>query len=90
MAPDTKAPRPTAVRALGEKSRQYAVLLRGAQPAALILALPPGPYKVEWVNIWTGDVEKSEALDHAGGSKELAVPPYKEGLALRVLRAEAK
>jgi len=85
-----KASRPATVRALAEKGRQYALFLRGAAPAAVVLALPPGPYKAAWVNMWTGDVEKLEAFDHAGGTKELAVPPYKEGIALRVVRAGAR
>ena len=82
---DAKAARPTTVRALAEKGKQYAVFLRGAAPAAVILALPAGAYDVDWVNIWTGDAEKSEELNHPGGPKEFPVPPYKEGIALRVL-----
>ena len=90
-APGPKAPGPkqAAVRALAEKGRQYAVFLRGAAPAGVCLALPPGGYKAEWVNIWTGAVEKADSFDHAGGPKELAVPPYKDGIALRLNRAGA-
>jgi len=80
-----KPPRPTTARALVEKGRQYAVFIRGAAPAAVVLALPAGAYDADWVNIWTGAVEKSEAFDHAGGPKEFPMPPYKEGIALRVL-----
>jgi hypothetical protein len=80
-----KPPRPTTARALVEKGRQYAVFIRGAAPAAVVLALPAGAYDADWVNIWTGAVEKSEAFDHAGGPREFSVPPYKEGIALRVL-----
>jgi len=36
-----------------------------------------------------GAAEKAEAFDHAGGTREFRVPPYREGIALRVNRAEA-
>ena len=62
---------------------------RRLTPRGLCLALPAGKYKAEWVNLWTGAAEKAEAFDHPGGPKEWRVPPCKEGLALRVKRAEA-
>jgi hypothetical protein len=88
-AKGAKTPAPCTVRALAEKGKQYAVFLRGGAATGLRLALPAGAYKAEWVNIWTGAVEKAEAFDHGGGAKEWRVPPYQEGVALRVKRAEA-
>jgi len=89
--PKAPSPKPATVRAMAEKGKQYAVFIRGATPAGVCLALPPGAYKAEWVNIWTGAVEKADSFNHAGGPKELAVPPYKDGIALRVRSAgEAK
>ena len=91
MAPDNAVikggvPEKATARALVEKGRQYAVFVRGGTRADLVLDLPAGPYKAEWVNTLTGAVEKSETFDHAGGPKTLASPQYKDEIALRVKR----
>ncbi|MBM4034140.1 MAG: hypothetical protein FJ291_20500 [Planctomycetes bacterium] len=80
-------PKATA-RALVEKGRAYAIYLRGGTQANLVLDLPAGTYKAEWLNTRTGSVEKPETLQHAGGQATLASPPYTEDIALRVKRGE--
>jgi len=94
MAPDNSiikggVPEKATARALVETGRQYAVFVRGGTRADLALDLPAGNYKADWVNIWTGAVEKSEPLVHSGGPRTLASPEYKEGIALRI-RAERR
>jgi hypothetical protein len=91
MAPDNAAikggvpPKATA-RALVEPGKQYAIFLRGARQADLVIDLPAGSYKAEWVSTLTGAVEKAEKIDHAGGPKTLASPPCPDEIALRIVR----
>lgn len=54
--------------------------------AELVLDLPAGRYAAEWVNTKTGAVDKREELDHEGGDRALASPPFVEDAALRVVR----
>jgi hypothetical protein len=81
-------PAPT-VRALVETGRQYALYLRGGVGARLTLALPPGYYRVEWVNTQTGRVEKEGNLTLGAGDVTLDSPAYAEDLALRLLQKKA-
>jgi hypothetical protein len=91
MAPDNSVisggvpPKATA-RALVEKAKQYAVFLRGARQADLVLDLPAGKWKAEWINAAGGAVVKAETFDHAGGPKTLSSPPCDGEIALRVVR----
>jgi len=91
MRPDNAviggAPRGTTARALVEKGRVYAVYVNGGSRAKLALALPGGAYRAEWVNTKTGDVDKAEEFQHAGGTRVLVSPKYVDDVALRVRRS---
>ena len=50
----------------------------------LILDLPKGSYRAEWVDPVSGKVLAGEDVTHAGGERALAVPKSDEDLALRV------
>ena len=52
--------------------------------AALVLALPAGGYRVEWVSPMTGEVVASQDLRHAGGDCELQPPRFMVDLAFRL------
>ena len=52
--------------------------------AEIVLDLPAGRYRVEWVDPKTGAVLKAEDADHAGGRKSLMAPAFDEDLALAV------
>jgi hypothetical protein len=82
-------PAPTA-RVLAEVGKQYAVYVRGGGAARLMLALPEGAYRAEWVNPRTGRVDRSEEIKHRGGERLLAAPEYDEDVALRLTRDGAK
>jgi hypothetical protein len=86
MPPEARA----SVRALVEPGKAYALYLRGGTDAELMLDLPAGPYREEWVDTKTGKVVKSALFDHQGGPRTLAAPAYIEDIALRVKGAEAK
>jgi hypothetical protein len=88
-------------RAISEAGRQYAVHLHhseggkqgsyiatpGNYRESLVLDLPAGNYRVDWVDPAQGSVIRSENVNHAGGTRTLATPPYHVDIALRILRA---
>jgi hypothetical protein len=78
------------VRVLAEAGNAYALYLRGGMQAELVLDLPGGPYRVEWVNTKTGSVEKAEDFQHGGGERVLQSPAYAEDIALRLKRSAVK
>jgi len=75
------------VRALAESGQQYALYLNGGTQTTLLLELPAGPYKADWLNTKTGQIDKTETLQHPGGQRRLPSPPYSEDIALRIKRA---
>ncbi len=74
-------------RALVEAGRAYAIYVRGGTQAELVLDLPAGDYRAEWVNPRSGRIDKQEGFTHQGGPKALASPAYVEDIALRVRRS---
>jgi hypothetical protein len=56
----------------------------GPRNATLLLELPAGEYRAEWVNPKTGKVYANERFGHTGGDRQLKSPSYTEDIALRV------
>jgi len=88
-------PEKSTARTLAEAGKAYAVYVRSApgakdMKADLVLDLPAGKWKAEWVNTKTGAVDKSETFDHAGGPRTLASPAYKEDIALRIVASPGR
>jgi hypothetical protein len=77
-------------RALVEPGKAYAIYLEGGLQAHLVLAIPAGTYKAEWLNPETGKIEKTEALEHPGGELRLTSPTYTEDIALRLVAVQRK
>src|SRR5205823_2067166 len=75
------------VRALVEEGKAYALYVRGGTHAELVLDLPPGSYRAEWVNPKTGQADGVTGFKHAGGNKILVSPAYSEDIALRIQRS---
>lgn len=73
-------------RALGERGQAYAIYVAGGTVTELMLELPEGRYKAEWINTKTGLTEKTEVFSHAPGAKILQSMNYAEDVALRVRR----
>ena len=73
-----------AVHALAKSGEEYAIYLYGGKQATLMLNVPAGRYRAEWVNTLDGNVDKSEKVTHGGGDLALGSPKYKEDVALRV------
>jgi hypothetical protein len=81
-----KADGKATARMLGEPGRSYAAYVRGGTRAELLLDLPAGDWRAEWVDTKTGRVAKAEDIQHQGGPRTLATPPYRDDIALRVKR----
>jgi hypothetical protein len=73
--------------ALAERGRQYAIYLDGGNRALLMVELPAGYYKAEWIDTKTGATATAE--DVAGGSvRMLRSPEYADDIALRIVKKE--
>ncbi len=96
-------PHGATARALAESGKAYAIYLRCSPPlrgssssgpegralgASLVLDLPAGAWKAEWLNTQTGAVDKAEEFQHAGGDRTLASPPFSEDIALRIRKTQ--
>lgn len=91
MGPDNSVikggiPNKATARALIEKGRAYAIYVNGGSQANLVLDLPKGRYKAEWINTRTGTIDGKLTLEHTGGDRMLNSPGYEDDIALRVLR----
>jgi hypothetical protein len=73
-------------RALAEPGQQYAIYVFGGGEVELVIELPAGSYRAEWVNTLTGEVERRQQLEHPGGLAHLKSPRMKEDAALRIVR----
>ena len=90
MKPDTAVvkggvPAGGAAYVLARSGEAYAIYLHGGQQATLMLDVPAGRYRAEWVNTLNGKVDKAEEVTHGGGVVRLDSPEYKEDVALRVV-----
>lgn len=81
-----RLPENVTARALVERGKQYAVYVRGAGLAKLVVDLPEGKYAVEWLDPVSGDSPSRETFEHSGGPRELNVPRYAQDVALRIVR----
>lgn len=88
MQPDTtvQVQGPAQVRALSEAGQAYAVYLDGSGPVQVRLTMPPGAYRIVWIDPQTGEAVAEEAMAHTGGSYTLTSPAFSDDLALRIVR----
>ncbi len=91
-------------RAISEPGRQYALYLHhstggrgGAYTVApgkyterLVLNLPAGSYRAEWVDPATGSVLGTESFEHGGRERTLTTPEYTVDIALRIMAFGSK
>jgi hypothetical protein len=71
---------------LAEQGKQYAIYILGGRQVSLRLDLPAGTYRAEWVSTLDGTTARREEIEHPGGAATLSSPPYREDIALRILR----
>ncbi|NVL90773.1 MAG: cellulase family glycosylhydrolase [Desulfobacterales bacterium] len=79
-----KVPEKVTARALVQAGRAYAIYINGGSEAKLLVELPQGAYRAEWVNTKTGKVDKKEKFEHSGGNRTLHSPKYVDDIALRI------
>lgn len=72
---------------LPKKPKRMRDHLRDKVRATLVLDLPRGRYRAEWVDVETGEVVGSAKLTHEGGERELGSPVFANDIALRVVAA---
>jgi hypothetical protein len=86
-------------RGMSEHGEQYALyhhhsklkpyvytVVPGAYEEKLILDLPAGTYRDDWVNPSTGAVIGTDTFTHPGGQYPLATPKHTVDMALRIKR----
>ncbi len=86
---------------LAEPGKQYAVYLHVPIPknpkklsdhlrknveANLVLEIPEGTYRVEWIDTKNGEVVKEEQQKHPGGKCTLHSPRFENDIAIKILR----
>jgi hypothetical protein len=91
MRPDNSVikggiPEKATVRALVRAGQAYAIYINGGNEAKLILELPKGNYRAEWVNTKTGKIDKTEIFQHTNGNRTLLSSKYVDDIALRIRR----
>ena len=73
------------VQVLAVKGDQYAAYIDDKNISTLPFDLPHGIYEAEWIDPASGKIVKSEVI-RAVNLKELNIPPFKEDIALRVIK----
>jgi hypothetical protein len=89
MKPDNSVikggiPDKATARALVQIGRAYAIYIKGGNEAKLIVKLPKGTYRAEWVNTKTGKIDKTEIFQHENGNRTLSSSKYVDDIALRI------
>jgi hypothetical protein len=77
-------PNKATARALVQPGKGYAIYINGGNKAELVVELPRGGYRAEWVNTKNGNVEKKETFRHDGGNRTLHSPKYTDDIALGI------
>ena len=90
-------------RVLAQQGKAYAIYLHVPLPkkpknirdylkdrvrATLVLDLPAGRYRAEWVDVKTGKIIQSEKLAPKGGEATLKSPEFANDVALRVVSTD--
>jgi len=81
-------------RVLSEPGKAYAIYVRRVDCAphpdsgstSLVLDLPAGHWRAEWLNTTTGMADTVVEFDHAGGQRKLDSPRFTEDIALKIVR----
>ena len=75
-------------RTLAYDGKEYAIYVEGNGPGSLSLNLPPGAYRVGWINTKNGTTEKTERLEVGDLYTSIQSPVFVDDIALRITRVE--
>ncbi len=90
----------THYRGLSQYGKQYALYIHhgeggdgadytvtpGNYEETLVVNLPPGNYKAEWIDPASGRIVGGESFSHEGETRNLKTPAYSVDIALRIMR----
>ncbi len=79
-------PNKATARALVQPGKGYAIYINGGNKSDLVVELPRGEYRAEWLNTKTGKFDKKETFRHEGGNRTLHSPNYTDDIALGIKR----
>jgi hypothetical protein len=79
-------PKDARCQVLTESGRQYALYFKGAAGFAFTIELPPGNYRVQWLDVIKGPQDALPILTHTGGAAKFAVPEGMKEAAARIVR----
>lgn len=79
-------PEKSSVQVLATPGQEYALYLHGGSSAELLLRLPVGHYRAEWLNPRTGKVDGAGELRVGSDTVRLKPPPYEQDRALAIRR----
>ncbi|HEX4793934.1 MAG TPA: hypothetical protein VH370_09090 [Humisphaera sp.] len=74
-------------RVLAEQGKTYAIYMRGTGLNQLDLKLPPGSYRVQWIDTRKGPAEKMDAVTATDANVNLVLPKYEQDIAIRIDRS---
>jgi hypothetical protein len=69
--------------------KEFYVVKPGNYEETLVLNLPGGTYKADWVDPASGSVVGSSTWTHQGGNQALTTPVYEVDIALRIKRVQS-
>lgn len=71
---------------LAEEGKNYLAYIGKENVTSFTLELPPGSYSLRWISPATGDTLLSNTINIKGSEWTFSLPPYKEDIALMVIR----
>ncbi|MEJ7594433.1 MAG: hypothetical protein WKF77_23100 [Planctomycetaceae bacterium] len=83
-------PKGVRMQMMTDGDRQYAMYLQGGQQVDLTLSLEAYDYRVQWIDVLTGNVVKEENRTHSGGTAVFASPAFTDDIALRIIAVDDK
>jgi hypothetical protein len=72
-----------------DKKTDQAALEKVTRQQDIVVDLPAGNYRVEWLDPRTGEIARRESLVHKGGRQTLSAPTFSTDVALRIVEKAA-